>query len=778
MKLPRQFLLTGLAVFALFGSGLANSAISAAGPAPVQPVWVDFSVFDDRVVALAEDGQVYAWGYNPGSLSGLGPAWEDFWAVSSPQLVQFMPNLGSDKIKQVATGTYHTLALTNDGKILAWGANYSGQLGLGHFDEVDQPEVVNPAWFNGRTIAKVYAGWDVSFALATTGELFVWGENEGCLQTSKAFLPAVWQPEVPTMLAAAVLPPIENLSVAGNHVLALTTTGEVYSWGVDAIHSGSVCNPELVNLPSIMLPVTQVAAGGASFAITAGNDVIDLRTPATAPVLTGLGTGATMAVGGGPWADGYDPYHLMVTEAGALSGLGLNSSGQLGLGHYAPLVFNRSAVPGSSFNPPLQSGETVSKLYAENTSTFALTSLGRLYSWGYNEYDTLGLGGFAPANRPTLVQVLDDPPPAYNPTLKISGTVAIGSTLTATVSGVPAGPDWDYYLEWSNSAGEWLGDSPTYKVQATDAGQELWVTVWVSGPGYFKFLWAETKTVPSPPKPKPPAPKPPAPKPPAPKPPAPKPPVPKPAAKGMVQLVLSPSLNGAAYGDVLAVDRAGVLWRATGSASGRLANRVKLGKGWANQTVYAPGDWNQDGKADLVAVTKSGKMMLYPGNGKGGLGKGSEIGHGWSKYTVIPAGDLTGDGFNDMLAINKQTGVLLLYSGNGKGGFKPGYRQVGHGWKNMQLFPAGDLNKDGKTDILGLKADGKLLFYAGRGDGTFKPSVQVGHGWKGLTLVAGADINGDKIADIVSRAPNGTLNLYKGKGGGTFAKPSRIGNGY
>jgi len=139
---------------------------------------------------------------------------------------------------------------------------------------------------------------------------------------------------------------------------------------------------------------------------------------------------------------------------------------------------------------------------------------------------------------------------------------------------------------------------------------------------------------------------------------------------------------------------------------------------------------------------------------------------------------LNGDKINDMLAINNQTGVLLLYLGDGKGGFKPGYRQVGHGWKDMQLFPAGDLNKDGKTDVLGLKADGRLFFYAGKGDGSFKPAVQVGHGWKNLTLVAGADINGDKIADIVSYAPSGVLNLYKGKGGGSFYPPVQIATGY
>jgi len=272
-----------------------------------------------------------------------------------------------------------------------------------------------------------------------------------------------------------------------------------------------------------------------------------------------------------------------------------------------------------------------------------------------------------------------------------------------------------------------------------------------------------------------------APKPPDPtKPPKPpKPPnPPKPSVGLMVQMVLSKSLVGSAYGDVVAVDPAGMLWRFPSSKSGVLGKGVKLGGGWKTQTVYAPGDWDGDGKADLVGVNTAGQMWLYPGTGKGGFAKARQIGHGWYDYRVIPAGDLTGDGVPDMLAINTKTGVLLLYRGDGKGGFLPGFTQVGHRWLGKQLLAAGDLNRDGRLDILGVRPDGTLWFYAGRGTGFFKPAVQVGHGWKGLTLVAGADLNGDKIADIASRTPAGVLNFYKGKGSGTFYPPVPIGSGF
>jgi len=239
------------------------------------------------------------------------------------------------------------------------------------------------------------------------------------------------------------------------------------------------------------------------------------------------------------------------------------------------------------------------------------------------------------------------------------------------------------------------------------------------------------------------------------------------------QIALSPDLNNDRFGEVLEVDQAGLLFRYSFQAGNKLGKWAYLAQGWGQAKVYAPGDWDGDGKADLIGV-RAGQMLLYPGDGKGGISKGIEIGHGWSKYTVIPAGDLTGDRILNMLAINKQTGVLLMYAGNGKGGFQSGYKQVGHGWKNMQLFAAGDMNQDGQIDILGLKSDGRLFFYAGKGGGTFRPAVQVGHGWTGMTLAAGADLDGDGKADIVGRTKNGDLLFYRGIGVGTFAKPIKL----
>ena len=37
-------------------------------------------------------------------------------------------------VKLISAGSYHSLAVKNDGTLWAWGANVSGQLGTGSYD--------------------------------------------------------------------------------------------------------------------------------------------------------------------------------------------------------------------------------------------------------------------------------------------------------------------------------------------------------------------------------------------------------------------------------------------------------------------------------------------------------------------------------------------------------------------------------------------------------------------------------------------------------------------
>jgi alpha-tubulin suppressor-like RCC1 family protein len=84
---------------------------------------VDVAAGDAFGLALKRDGSVLAWGKNKVGELGDG-ATDD---QSTPIVVK---GLGPGVIA-IAAGAYHVLALKNDGSVWAWGDNSSGQLGTG-----------------------------------------------------------------------------------------------------------------------------------------------------------------------------------------------------------------------------------------------------------------------------------------------------------------------------------------------------------------------------------------------------------------------------------------------------------------------------------------------------------------------------------------------------------------------------------------------------------------------------------------------------------------------
>jgi alpha-tubulin suppressor-like RCC1 family protein len=81
----------------------------------------------DHTCALLADGGVACWGQNDAGQLGLGdshPRGRDDAAFTRV-------DLGGRFATTVTTGRSHTCALLDDGMVACWGANESGQLGLG-----------------------------------------------------------------------------------------------------------------------------------------------------------------------------------------------------------------------------------------------------------------------------------------------------------------------------------------------------------------------------------------------------------------------------------------------------------------------------------------------------------------------------------------------------------------------------------------------------------------------------------------------------------------------
>ncbi|MEV4683977.1 FG-GAP repeat domain-containing protein [Streptomyces kurssanovii] len=180
---------------------------------------------------------------------------------------------------------------------------------------------------------------------------------------------------------------------------------------------------------------------------------------------------------------------------------------------------------------------------------------------------------------------------------------------------------------------------------------------------------------------------------------------------------------GAGAADFVARDRSGVLWLydVTGNGYGAsFSARKQIGGGWNTYTRITGGsDLNGDGRADMVATDKAGVLWLYKntGNLSAPFAKRQKIGNGgWGVYNQITAtGNIGGAAAGDLVARDK-AGVLWLYLGKGDGTFAA-RKQIGGGWNAYtDTIGIGDANNDGRPDLFAYGPGNTGYFYAGTGN--------------------------------------------------------------
>jgi alpha-tubulin suppressor-like RCC1 family protein len=363
----------------------AHAGAAIVAPASSAPV-------DDSQLPSAV---TYSWGSNDWGELGVDSSGEGTpTPVDQPALVDVATGT---RFKSVAAGGAHTLGLTSDGQVEAWGANREGQLGDGTTGESDVPVAVDAP--DGVAFAAVAAGSSHSLALSTDGQVYAWGSGLlgqlGDGSNADSLTPApIHAPAGLTFTAVAA---------GGDHSLALTSTGAVYAWGAN--FDGQLGNGTTT---SSNVPIPSTAPAGVTFTAIAA------------------GTG----------------YSLALTSSGEVYAWGFNGSGQLGDGtNTSRRIMTAVSLP---------AGVTITAIACGADHSLAISSTGDVYEWGSNVFGQLdtALVDSATVDSPVPVQPLGLPP--------LTAFVAVAGGLDSSYAVTSAGVVWT----WGGDPYGQLGSGP------------------------------------------------------------------------------------------------------------------------------------------------------------------------------------------------------------------------------------------------------------------------------------------------------------------------------
>ena len=129
------------------------------------------------------------------------------------------------QVVSVAAGEEHSAATTAEGVLLTWGSGSFGKLGHGEPGDESTPKKVQ---LDGRKVSSISCGYAHSVALCSNYDVLVWGSGF----KGKLGLADDRNRLVPTAITSLKRKHVKAIACGSFHTLALTDTGDVYSWGI------------------------------------------------------------------------------------------------------------------------------------------------------------------------------------------------------------------------------------------------------------------------------------------------------------------------------------------------------------------------------------------------------------------------------------------------------------------------------------------------------------------------------------------------------------------
>lgn len=305
-------------------------------------------------VALVEEKTVYAWGNNKWGQLGNGSIND---CIRPVDITDGFNIRNGEEVVDIFTSFRSAYLLTTEGRLFSWGNNDHGQLGDGTNIDKSYPKEITSRFclLDGEKILNVNTGGFHCLLITSFGRFFSWGNNEyGQLGDGSNI-----NKNIPVDITSEFLlkndEKLENVYVGLGHSMLTTSLGRIYSWGNNEYGQLGDGTTTKKNKPTD---------------ITSDFNFMDNEK------VHNVSIGSL--------------HSLIVTTNGRIFAFGNNDSGQLG--DATTKVRFKPVDITSHFNA--EPDEKIVLIKAGRNHSLALTSLGKVFSWGNNKNGQLGIAGY------------------------------------------------------------------------------------------------------------------------------------------------------------------------------------------------------------------------------------------------------------------------------------------------------------------------------------------------------------------------------------------------
>ena len=327
--------------------------------------FTDIAAGVEHALMLSSTGHVWVVGDNQYGQLGVGQTTKT--AVTPLDITDDL-NLDSDDfVTKVICGDYHSLVVTNNHRILAWGLNEDGQVGNGSWVNSYKPVDItaNFALDAGNYVVDVAAGRAVNYATTSNGDVYFWGDTTN---RQSGEVDERYADQTTPELIAHLGDNIRQISAGYESAISLTTDHKVSTWGRNT--SGELGRSRYGEQNDIDTP-RGVYGIDDNLDLVEGDEVVEVE------------------AGNGVMAVLTKDYRVYIW--------GNDQTGMLGLGGEVPNPADPvtgndlSAIPlDITDNFELADDDCIAQISIGNSHVLAVSQYGEVFSWGEGDYGQLG----------------------------------------------------------------------------------------------------------------------------------------------------------------------------------------------------------------------------------------------------------------------------------------------------------------------------------------------------------------------------------------------------